>query len=75
MKWVEVDSAEVEDEVKRLRKQLLDIRGLDRKTNVFAGIQEIMKKWNVFLPLMSELKDPSMITPDNRHWDKIRVLL
>lgn len=40
MKWVEVDSAVVEEEVKNLRKKLLDIRGLDRKTNVFAGIQE-----------------------------------
>lgn len=34
-----------------------------------------MKKWNVFLPLMSELKDPSMETEDNRHWDKIKTLL
>jgi hypothetical protein len=30
----------MEDEVKKLRKQLLDIKGIDRKTNVFQGIQE-----------------------------------
>lgn len=40
MKWVEVNSGDVEDEVKKLRKTLLDIRGIDRKTNVFGGIQE-----------------------------------
>ena len=34
-----------------------------------------MKKWNTFLPLMAELKDPSMEAEDDRHWNKIRELI
>lgn len=47
---------------------------MDRKSNVFQGIQEEVKRWVVFLPLLAELKDPAMQTDDNRHWDKIREI-
>lgn len=34
-----------------------------------------MKKWNTFLPLMTELKDVSMVVDDDRHWNKMKKLL
>lgn len=34
-----------------------------------------MKKWNTFLPLMTELKDASMTVKDDRHWNKMKGLL
>lgn len=65
----------MEEECKKFRKVLLDIKGIDRKTNVFSGIQEEVKKWVVFLPLLGELKDPAMDTDDNRHWIKLKELV
>jgi len=50
----------MDDEVKRLRKQLLDIKGIDRKVNTYLGINEDIKKWSTFIPLLSELKDKAM---------------
>lgn len=65
----------MEEECKRFRKVLLDIKGIDRKTKVFQGIQEEVKRWLVFLPLLGELKDPAMETNDNRHWDALREVI
>jgi len=64
----------MDDEVKKLRKELTDIKGLDRKSNTFIGINEEIKKWATFLPLLADMKDPSMIVEDDRHWNKIRKL-
>lgn len=61
----------MEDEVKSLRKALLDIKGVDRKSNTFLGISEDIKKWATFMPLLNELKDPSMNVEDGRHWAKV----
>jgi len=65
----------MEDEVKALRKALLDIKGLDRKSNTFLGISEDIKKWATFMPLLNELKDPSMDVADGRHWSKVRKVV
>jgi len=65
----------MEDEVKSLRKQLLEIKGIDRKSNTFLGINEDIKKWATFMPLLNELKDPSMIVEDGRHWKKVKTLV
>jgi dynein heavy chain len=65
----------MEDEVKSLRKALLDIKGVDRKSNTFLGINEDIKKWATFMPLLNELKDPSMIVEDGRHWNKVKSLV
>jgi dynein heavy chain, axonemal len=65
----------MEDEVKSLRKSLLDIKGIDRKSNTFLGINEDIKKWATFMPLLNELKDPSMIVDDGRHWKKVKTLV
>lgn len=66
---------EKEDEVKSLRKGLNDLKGIDKKSGVFLGIMEDIKKWASFLPLCAEMRDPSMETPDGRHWEKIKKLV
>ena len=55
-----VDPGEMEEEIKKLRKFLLDMRNIDKRSNVFVGINEDLRKWSTFLPLLTELKDPSM---------------
>ena len=50
----------MEDEIKKLRKFLLDMINIDKRSNFFTGIGEELKKWSTFLPLLTELKDPSM---------------
>lgn len=54
----------MEDEIKKLKKFLLDMRNIDKRSNVFVGVNEDLRKWSTFLPLLSELKDPSMTTSD-----------
>jgi len=34
-----------------------------------------LKKWGNFLPSLGELKDPAMVTDDDRHWKKLKVLV
>jgi len=46
----------------------MDLRGIDRRCNAFTGVSDDIKNWAIFLPLLGELKDPSMKTPDLRHW-------
>lgn len=65
----------MEDEVKTLRKNLMDIKGVDRKSNTFMGINEDIKKWATFMPLLTEMKDPSMLVEDGRHWAKVKSLV
>ena len=43
--------------------------------NVFVGIMDEIKRWAAFLPLCGEMRDPSMETPDGRHWGKIKKLV
>lgn len=75
LKYLKINPSDMEDEVKSLRKQLLDIKGVDRKSNTFLGINEDIKKWATFMPLLNELKDPSMIVEDGRHWNKVKNLV
>lgn len=62
--WVKSNPMEMEDEVKNKFKSLKEMR-CDKKCNAYIGIQEEIKKWLVFLPLISDLRDPSM---RDRHW-------
>ena len=71
MKWVDVNPMDMEDDVKKLKKKLLEQKGIDKKSNVFQGINETIKKWITFLPLLGDLKDPAMTVDDGRHWDKV----
>jgi len=67
-----IDPENLEDDLKKLRKGLTDIKGVDRKSGTFTGLNEEIKKWSVFLPLLSELLDGSMIVHDGRHWSKVK---
>ena len=75
MKWGDINSMDMEDEIKKLRKALTDLRGIDKRSNAFVGITDELKKWATFLPLLGELKDPSMTTEDHRHWKKLKDLV
>ena len=58
----------MEEEVKRQQKILKEIK-VDKKCNAYLGIQDEIKKWLVFLPLISELRDDAMRP---RHWKAIK---
>jgi len=62
--WDNTEPFEMEDEVKKLMKSLKDMR-VDKRANAYIGILEEIKSWLVFLPLIAELRDPSM---RERHW-------
>jgi dynein heavy chain len=68
-KWVTSNPMEMEDEVKNRFKILKEMK-CDKKCNAYIGIQEDIKKWLVFLPLISDLRDPSM---RDRHWNALKV--
>lgn len=61
----------------------MDIKGLDRKVNTYFGLNEDIKKWATFIPLLAELKDKAMeeiteVEKDGqtvtikRHWEKVK---
>jgi dynein heavy chain len=75
LQYIKINPVDMEEEVKTLRKQLMDIKGVDRKSNTFMGINEDIKKWATFMPLLNELKDPSMLVEDGRHWAKVKNLV
>lgn len=69
--------------MKKLRNGLLAIKGIDRKVNTYIGLNDEIKKWATFIPLLSELKDKAMeeiseIEKDGktikikRHWEKVK---
>ena len=66
--WEKTDPFEMEDEVKKNMKTLKDMK-VDKRANAYLGILEEIKKWLIFLPLISELRDPAM---RERHWNAIR---
>jgi len=75
MKWGNVNTNDMEDEIKKLKKTLLDQKSIDRRANAFVGINEDIKRWGTFLPLLGELKDPSMEVEDGRHWKKLKDIV
>ena len=75
IQWSKVDPNIMEDEIKKFRKFLLEMKGIDKKTNAFLGISEDLKNWATFIPLLAELKDPSMNTPDGRHWKDVKSIV
>ena len=72
LKWSEMDIGEMEDEIKRMRTGLQPIKVQDRKCNTFLGIADEIKRWGIFIPMITDLKHNSMITPDGRHWKKVK---
>lgn len=67
-KWVDTNPTEMEEEVKKLMKSLKDMK-VDKKANAYAGLLEEIKKWIVFLPLITDLADKAM---RDRHWDDLK---
>ncbi len=62
----------MEDDIKKLRQGLTPIKISDRKCNAFMGITDDIKRWGNFVPMITDLKNDSMITPDGRHWKKVK---
>ena len=58
-----------------MRTGLNPIKVQDRKCNTFAGIADQIKRWGIFIPLISDMKHDSMNTPDGRHWKKVKDTL
>jgi dynein heavy chain len=72
LKWNAINTNDIEDEVKKLRNGLQPIKISDRKCSAFMGISSDIKNWSIFIPMVSDLKDPSMEVEDARHWKKIK---
>lgn len=72
MGFLNINPNDMDDDVKKLRKGLTDIKGVDRKSGTYQGLNEEIKKWAIFLPLLAELIDPAMIVEDGRHWAKVK---
>jgi dynein heavy chain len=72
MGFLNIDPNNMDDDVKKLRKGLTDIKGVDRKSGTYQGLNDEIKKWAIFLPLLAELIDPAMIVEDGRHWAKVK---
>jgi dynein heavy chain len=68
--WGQIDANIMEEEVKASFKKMKEFK-VDRKSDVFLGIQAIYKTWTIFCPLVGELRDPSM---RQRHWNSIMEL-
>ena len=66
--WLQTNSDDMEEVVKKLQKQLKEMK-VDKRCNTYTGILEEIKRWIVFLPLVGQLRDQSM---RDRHWDAIR---
>lgn len=69
-RWGQVVPGEMEDEIKSLFKKLKEVK-VDRKTDAYQGMQDVVKKWTIFCPLVGELRDPAM---RQRHWTQLMNL-
>ena len=72
MEWKDLKSGDMEDETKSFQKDLTKMKGIDKKTNVYNGINKEIRNWLIFLPLISEMKNPAMTVEGDRHWEAIR---
>ncbi|CAE7926617.1 ODA11 [Symbiodinium sp. KB8] len=69
-RWGTVDALQMEDDVKANFKKLKEYK-VDKKVDVYVGMQEVIKRWVIFCPLVGELSDPSMRP---RHWSALVTL-
>lgn len=67
-KWIDTDPFEMEEEVKKQMKTVKEMK-VDKKCNAYVGINDEIKRWLVFLPLIAELRDDAM---RDRHWKMIK---
>jgi len=75
LEWAKLETAEMDEEInKRLRKELNDLRNIDKKSTTYTGIQKYLKNCADFVPTLGELKDPSIQTADMRHWKRVQEI-
>lgn len=67
-KWIDTNPFDMEEDVKNVFKKLRDLKA-DKRCNAYLGIQDEIKKWLVFLPLIGELRNDAM---RDRHWKAIK---
>ena len=65
----------MQEELKQANKDLTQLKGIDRKSNVFQGITAEIKSWLLFLPIIEELKKDAMNVPDDRHWNRFKKIV
>ena len=68
---VNVQADAMEEEIKGMVKKLRELK-IDKKSDCFVGEMDSVRKWLLFVPLMAELKDPSM---RDRHWASLLVVV
>ena len=66
--WSNTRPFDMEDEAKKHMKNLKDMK-VDKKSAAYLGINDEIKKWLIFLPLIADLRDESMRP---RHWNAVR---
>ena len=57
---------------KNLGNALKTLKGVDRRCDAYVKITKAIANWNVFLPIISDLKEKYMETEDGRHWKKVK---
>lgn len=62
--WEKTSPFELEDEVKKFLVTLKAMK-VEKKCNAYQGILEEIKKWQIFLPLIGDLRNDAM---RDRHW-------
>lgn len=62
--WEKTQPFELEDEVKKFLQTLKGMK-VEKKCNAYQGILEEIKKWQIFLPLIGDLRNDAM---RDRHW-------
>ena len=67
--WLQTNSDEMEEEVKRLLATLKGMSKVDKRCNAYIGLLDECKRWLVLLPMVTSLRHPAM---RERHWDTIR---
>ncbi|MCP4294102.1 MAG: hypothetical protein GY786_00655 [Proteobacteria bacterium] len=75
MCWKAIDAVEMQDNTKKLNKELTKIKGVDRKSNVYKGIAKDIRNWVLFLPIIEDLKKDAMVVPDDRHWKDFKTII
>ena len=67
--WADLDGDAMEEDVKRFMKTLKhDIPDVDKRSNVYKGLTDLLKSWLILLPVIWSLHHPSM---RERHWNAI----
>lgn len=73
-KWEMVDAQQMQEDVKMYARKLTQMRGIDKKSDVFRGILKDIKNWSQFLPIVEELRKDAMTVEDDRHWKKFKEI-